>query len=165
MYKITDEHRENLRKSHLGKKPGNYGKHYTFGKIITKICPECKENFDVLLSDKRRKYCSPNCFQDSRLTKEEIAERKRISDLRYNRTDKHKKACMRWSKEHPERVKIAQQTAWAYKTGKIKIQPCEVCKGKENLQKHHPDYTKPLKIEWLCRKCHTELHSQIRKST
>jgi hypothetical protein len=165
MYQITDEHRENLRKSHLGKKPGNYGKHYTFVKRIKKKCLQCNKKFGVIPSDKNRKYCSSICFQASRLTKEEIAERKRLYDLKYNKSDTHKKACLKWCREHPERVRIAQRTAWAYKTGKIKWQPCEVCKIKINLQKHHPDYTKPLKIKWLCRKCHTELHKLIRKNS
>lgn len=163
MYQITDAHRENLRKSHLGKKPGNYGKHYTFAKRIKKNCPKCKLSFEVIPSDKKKRYCSSVCFQNSRLTKEEIIERKRLHDLKYNKTDKYKKACLKWCKEHPERVKIAQRTAWAYKTGKIKARPCEVCGSDENLQKHHPDYTKALKIKWLCRKCHTELHKQTRK--
>lgn len=35
-------------------------------------------------------------------------------------------------------------------------QPCEVC-GKK-AQKHHPDYNEPLKVQWLCRKHHMDLH-------
>lgn len=34
---------------------------------------------------------------------------------------------------------------------------CEVC-GDENSQMHHPDYTKPLAVVWLCRGCHLGLH-------
>jgi hypothetical protein len=47
---------------------------------------------------------------------------------------------------------------------KCKDCPREVCKSDENLQKHHPDYTKPLEIKWLCRKCHIELHKQIKRN-
>ncbi len=161
---FTEEHRRNLRKSHLGKKPGNYGKHYIFAPRIEKKCLYCNKDYKVILSDKSRKYCSSKCFQDSRLTLEQKREQKRLADLKWNKTDKHKKACIEWLKRHPERNKIAQQTAWAYKTGKIKWQPCEICKTKIDLQKHHPDYTKPLEIKWLCRKCHTELHKQIKKN-
>jgi hypothetical protein len=32
---------------------------------------------------------------------------------------------------------------------------CENCHEDKPLDKHHPDYSKPLKIEWLCRKCHS----------
>ena len=42
------------------------------------------------------------------------------------------------------------------KRGKLFKQPCEVCGG--NAQIHHPDYTKPLEIKWLCRRHHLDLH-------
>src|SRR3974390_1123490 len=41
--------------------------------------------------------------------------------------------------------------------GKLIKKPCERC-GKVTSQMHHPDYTKPLEVKWLCRGCHLELH-------
>lgn len=46
---------------------------------------------------------------------------------------------------------------YAVKTGKLVRQPCEVC-GKVRTDGHHPDYNKPLSVQWLCRKHHLELH-------
>lgn len=43
--------------------------------------------------------------------------------------------------------------------GKITKQPCSKC-GNEKSEKHHPDYSKPLEIMWLCRKCHLEHHRE-----
>jgi hypothetical protein len=43
--------------------------------------------------------------------------------------------------------------------GVIKPQPCRQC-GNPKAQKHHPDYSKPLEVVWLCRECHLALHSQ-----
>lgn len=40
--------------------------------------------------------------------------------------------------------------------GKIEKMPCKC--GNPNTEMHHPDYTQPLKVEWLCRDCHLELH-------
>lgn len=37
--------------------------------------------------------------------------------------------------------------------------PCEVC-GVKNAEIHHLDYSKPLKIKWLCRKHHCEWHKK-----
>ena len=43
------------------------------------------------------------------------------------------------------------------KRGKIVRQPCAEC-GTEPAQMHHPDYTLPLTVIWLCAPCHQELH-------
>jgi len=36
--------------------------------------------------------------------------------------------------------------------------PCEVC-GNTKSQGHHEDYSKPLKVKWLCAKHHKEVHN------
>lgn len=48
----------------------------------------------------------------------------------------------------------------AIKSGAIVRQPCEKC-GDEDVVAHHPDYTKPLAVDWLCRVCHGEAHRAI----
>lgn len=47
------------------------------------------------------------------------------------------------------------------KNGKLTPKPCEVCGTAENIEKHHPDYSKPLEVVWLCRKHHLELHASL----
>ena len=44
--------------------------------------------------------------------------------------------------------------------GIIKRQPCSLCR-EENGQGHHPDYSKPLKVVWLCQKHHSEVHREL----
>jgi ribosomal protein S27AE len=46
--------------------------------------------------------------------------------------------------------------------GKIKIRPCEAC-GAKFAYAHHEDYTKPLRVRWLCPKHHAERHKTLRK--
>lgn len=41
--------------------------------------------------------------------------------------------------------------------GKIIKGPCADC-GSENAEAHHSDYSKPLDVVWLCRKCHMARH-------
>ncbi len=36
---------------------------------------------------------------------------------------------------------------------------CEECGSKEHLERHHPDYDKPLEAQTLCRECHQHVHS------
>jgi uncharacterized OB-fold protein len=41
--------------------------------------------------------------------------------------------------------------------GKLMKKPCEVC-GADKVEAHHPDYSKPLDVVWLCRKHHAVTH-------
>lgn len=47
----------------------------------------------------------------------------------------------------------------AIKLGKLKRLPCEVC-GNPKSEAHHPNYSKPFKIKWVCKLHHVGLHSK-----
>lgn len=41
-------------------------------------------------------------------------------------------------------------------------QPCRVCGTTKQIEAHHPDYSKPLDVEWYCRLHHrTVAHGDI----
>ncbi len=42
-------------------------------------------------------------------------------------------------------------------SGRLDRQPCEVC-GDPASHAHHPDYDKPLGVQWLCPAHHGEVH-------
>ena len=71
-----------------------------------------------------------------------------------------------WRKTHPltEDQKFkdnCRSYANVYlRRGKIKQEACQRC-GCVDSQMHHPDYTKPLEIEWYCRACHLSLHKLL----
>lgn len=44
--------------------------------------------------------------------------------------------------------------------GLLPKQPCARC-GSKKAEKHHEDYTKPLEVRWLCRRCHLTDHQLI----
>lgn len=74
-----------------------------------------------------------------------------------------KAAWMRqWRKTHPmnaeeRRKDNVRSYAGVYKRrGKLIPQPCRC--GSTKVEMHHPDYSKPLMVEWLCRPCHREIH-------
>ncbi len=37
---------------------------------------------------------------------------------------------------------------------------CEVCGDEVRLDRHHPDYTKAIDVDWLCRECHAVRHAE-----
>ena len=36
---------------------------------------------------------------------------------------------------------------------------CERCGWWRTIEAHHPDYARPLDVEWLCHGCHREEHA------
>ena len=58
-------------------------------------------------------------------------------------------------KRYPEKNKARQAVCRAVKSGKLIREPCQVC-GDARVHAHHEDYSKPLEIQWFCRKHHRE---------
>jgi hypothetical protein len=61
------------------------------------------------------------------------------------------------SEEQSLKRKARVTTQTRIKQGILKKCPCEVC-GTAMVEAHHPDYSKPLDVKWLCRKHHLEIH-------
>lgn len=58
-------------------------------------------------------------------------------------------------------------TERAIKKGILIPEPCELCDasgimddGRNIVQAHHDNYNEPLKVRWLCQKCHHEWHKE-----
>ena len=66
---------------------------------------------------------------------------------------KLKRHTQRYRRLNPEKYKAAGIACRAVRGGKLIKQPFEVC-GSLRVEKHHDDYSKPLKVRWLCRKHH-----------
>ena len=68
-------------------------------------------------------------------------------------------------KEWQERnlIKRAAHVIWGnyLRKNHVTALPCETCFNTHDLNAHHEDYTKPLDITWLCRKCHGLRHREI----
>ena len=60
-----------------------------------------------------------------------------------------------WELRNPEKKHAAVALSNAVRDGKIvRKKTCEVCGRRKNVEAHHEDYSKPLEIKWLCKKCH-----------
>jgi hypothetical protein len=60
----------------------------------------------------------------------------------------------------PEQIQARESLSKAIKRGIIKRQPCEVC-GNPRSHGHHPDYSRPLDVKWLCQPHHQQEHNLI----
>ncbi len=79
--------------------------------------------------------------------------------------ESHAASAKRWANKHPERRKASHIVSNAVRDGKLIPWPvCAVpeCCGKP--QGHHPDYSRPLDVVWLCVKHHKEAHALVKQA-
>jgi len=82
----------------------------------------------------------------------------------WKRADNEKRAeqmiklAKEWRKKHPEIVRCYKIYNKALRNRTLKKKPCQIC-GNPKSEGHHEDYSKPLKVIWLCDKHHREVHS------
>jgi hypothetical protein len=66
----------------------------------------------------------------------------------------HKK----WRQRHPLAAAAHVKLRRAVRRGELERQPCTQCSSTQTIHGHHPDYSRPLEVVWLCQRCHTEIH-------
>jgi hypothetical protein len=65
-----------------------------------------------------------------------------------------------WAANHPERKRAQMKVAQAVKTGRLTRWPCcAVPECDRKPEAHHPDYSAPLAVSWLCRPHHMQAHA------
>lgn len=81
-------------------------------------------------------------------------------ERKYLRTEKGKSVAKasreKFVKKHPLALKAHREVHNALKTGLLTYCDCVFCGQK--AQAHHPDYTKPLDVIWLCTIHHKQIH-------
>ena len=144
-------------------------------------CFQCKKCGEVKLaegfysSDKGRcKECIKARVRANRLDK--IEYYRSYDRMRYREDPDRNARCRAMGKTTPMKVRIEKQrerrrdsperksardkVSRAIKNGDLKREcQCFFCGGKEGIQAHHPDYSKPLDVFWLCTSCHGKLHT------
>lgn len=81
--------------------------------------------------------------------------REQATKYRINHPEIRAKMAKEYDVKHPERHRA--HSANRYNSHWY---CCLNCGSTENLQEHHPDYSKPKETVTLCRDCHNNLHHQ-----
>ena len=79
---------------------------------------------------------------------------------------KQKAKAMRIYSKHPD-SRLKHEARWqiSYRltSGVIKKpNQCSRCPNTTNIQAHHPDYSKPLEVDWVCYCCHQLIHAKAK---
>lgn len=75
----------------------------------------------------------------------------------------HSQKAQEYKKSHREAIKAHNKVTKAIISGKL-VRPgfCSQCNSTGKIEAHHPDYSKPLEVVFLCVKCHMEEHKRLR---
>ena len=139
------------------------------------ICKSCKKyltDSDFYVSNKSRcKACITAAVKANRI--ENIEHYRSFDRLRgslphrvaarkeYAQTDAgklaHSKALKKQNTTKPDQRKARIIVGNAVKYGRLFKVPCRDC-GSFDVEGHHPDYTKPLFVIWLCNYHHRQEH-------
>jgi hypothetical protein len=142
-----------------------------FGK--EKRCGSCKQLKKLVDFPKAKTlsgfycYCKLCANLKNRKSYSKFSENVKKRMALYRRTETGKrvqaKATLKDKIKSPEKFKARHLVRLALRKGQLKKpDECEAsnissaCFGR--LEAHHPDYSKPLKVRWLCVKHHKELH-------
>ena len=74
-----------------------------------------------------------------------------------HRIQKNKVIGARWRSDHPDRRAAQVALNNAVRDGRVEKLPCFVCGTK--AEAHHPDYSAPLSVVWLCSSHHKQTHA------
>lgn len=77
--------------------------------------------------------------------------------------EKIKERARRYNELYPEKTKAHNVVKQLLADGELIKQPCVVC-GSASSEAHHPDYSKPTYVVWLCVIHHRELHRRPNES-
>ena len=100
--------------------------------------------------------------EQSKKWRETHAAAKRESDNNWRLKNPEKVKDYR--RRYPEKNKARHLLRSAIRRGEI-VRPttCSRCKEEGYIEGHHYDYSKPLDVIWLCKKCHAKEHLKNRE--
>ncbi|MEY8688402.1 MAG: hypothetical protein AB9M53_00800 [Leptothrix sp. (in: b-proteobacteria)] len=86
-----------------------------------------------------------------------IREYDRARSTKPHRLDLNSSGSKAYRERHPERYAANNAVSNALRDGRLFKLPCWTC-GSSHVEAHHPDYSHPLDVIWLCAVHHKEIH-------
>lgn len=138
-----------------------------------KTCLRCNIEKDIeefyLFAINNRKYRASECKVCNKLAtqlRQKANPKKRDAIMKISKAKKpelYREIRKRADRRYPEKAKARSKLREAVRHGRLERQPCLIC-GILPVDAHHPDYSKPLDVMWLCRRHHQDEHNRLRAS-
>lgn len=129
---------------------------------MKKICKDCNLEKDI-----KEFYKHPQT-KDGYLNKCKDCVRQRVKNHRDKNIDRIREYDRARGQTEKRKAKVKSRNKiyngvrdGLRKGNIVKSKCCEDCGSSEfKLEGHHFDYSKPLEVVWLCKKCHMKRHSK-----
>lgn len=143
-------------------------------------CRRCKKNLPKSMFPKHQRRCRPclakvvaeyrannreKFLESLRKSYIKHAEERRAYQKEYYRKYGPKRSTdyvlinRLWKQQNPEKVRAKARVEYAIRIGRlVRPEACSLCSKKGWIVAHHPDYSKPLEVQWVCNSCHRLIH-------
>lgn len=127
-----------------------------------RICPICEANS----VQKQSRFCNACRRLCSRCRQDLKAQRSSYCNgCQRDLAKVYKIPYEEWPEARKKKHRCRSYAQYYIKTGLLVKGPCAVDGCEQPSEMHHPDYDRPLKVVWLCRKHHRRLHQDFDPSS
>ncbi len=144
----------------------------------TKNCVDCQKRFIAIGRMQRCSICQPIFrLKVKRKSRHELYlkngleyQRKCREENRHGIRDREKKSYRKYHVTYYQKVRLTPEFKFkakarkmvlrAISNGILKRLPCEIC-GELKSHAHHVNYQEALKVRWLCKFHHSEVHKKF----
>ena len=124
------------------------------------LCEKPLDDFyrHQMMADGHLNKCKACTRRDAKANREANIERVLAYDRARSKAPERIASITSYRHLKPDRHKARVLLQAELRSGRMERWPCQIC-GNPKTDAHHPAYSLPLAVVWLCRKHHAQVHS------
>lgn len=131
--------------------------------VECKWCPRCEDYIPV------ERFAKNNSVSDGLQSYCKQCKRECLREWRADNNEEYNTYQREYFAINPDKYRqqvLAKRLNNAIRDGKItRPNYCSICYSTDQIEGHHPSYDdgNELNVMWLCRRCHADLHRQLKE--